>query len=50
MPSKSITIDDHDQKEELPTHVFMGASGDSGIKTMSKPRIGQPGELVVEQT
>ena len=47
---RGITMDDHDQKEELPAHVILGASDYSRIKAMLKPRTGQPGEPVVEQT
>ena len=47
---KGITIDDNDQKKELPIHVVLGASDYSRIKTMMKPRIGQPGEPVAEKT
>ena len=43
-------MDDNDQKKELPVQVVFGASGYSRIKTMTKPRIGQAGEPVAEQT
>ena len=47
---RGITMDDNDQKKELPVHVILGASDYSRIKTMTKPRIGQPGEPVAEKT
>ena len=37
------------KKEELPVHVILRASDYSRIKTMTKLRIGQPGEPVGEQ-
>ena len=43
-------MDDNDPKEEFPVHVILGASDYSRIKTMTKPRIGEPGEPVAEQT
>ena len=43
-------MDDNDQKKELPAHVILGASDYLRIKTMTKPRIGQPGEPVAEKT
>ena len=48
--SMRITMDDNDPKEEFPVHVILGASDYSRIKTMTKPRIGEPGEPVAEQT
>ena len=47
---RGITMDDNDQKKELPVHVILAASDYSRIKTMTKPRIGQPGEPVAEKT
>ena len=47
---RGITMDDNNQKKELPVHVILGASNYSRIKTMTKPRIGQPGEPVPKQT
>ena len=46
---RGITMDDNDQKKELPVHVTLGASDYSRIKTMTKPRIGQPGDPVAEK-
>ena len=43
-------MDDNDQKKELPVQVILRASDYSKIKTMIKPRIGQTGEPVAEQT
>ena len=45
-----ITMDDNDQKKELPVDVILGVSDYSRIKTMTKPRIGQSGEPVAEKT
>lgn len=47
---RGITMDCNNQKEELPVHVVLGVSDYSRIKTMTKPRTGQPGEPVAEQT
>ena len=43
-------MDDNDQKKELLVQIILGASDYSRIKTMTKPRIGQAGEPVAEQT
>ena len=43
-------MDDNDQKKELPVQVIFGASHYSRIVTITKPRIGQPGEPVAEKT
>ena len=45
---RGITMDDSDQKKELPVHVILGAPDYSRIKKMTKPRISQPGEPVAE--
>ena len=45
-----IIMQDEDEKERLPVHLILGAGDYSKIKTTSKPRIGSPGELVVELT
>ena len=50
MMNSTTTMDDNDQKKKLPVHVILGASDNSRIKTMTKPRIGQPGESVAEKT
>ena len=47
---RGITIDDYNKKKELPVHVILGASDYSRIKTMTGPRIRQPGEPVAEKT
>ena len=47
---EGITMDDVDEKAELPVHLILGASEYTRIKTMTKPKTGQPGEPVTEQT
>ena len=47
---RGITMDNNNQKEELPVHLILGASGYSRIKTITKPRIGLLGEPVAEKT
>ena len=47
---RGIKMDDNDKKKELPVHVILGASDYSRIQTMTKPRVGQPGETVAEKT
>ena len=47
---RGITIDDYNKKKELQVHVILGASDYSRIKTMTGPRIRQPGEPVPEKT
>ena len=46
---KGITVDDVDEKAELPVHLILGASEYARIKTVTK-RIGQTGEPVAELT
>ena len=43
-------MDDTDTKPELPIHMILGASEYSKIKMNAKPKVGQPGEPVAEQT
>ena len=43
-------MDDTDTKPELPIHMILGASKYSKIKMNAKPKVGQPGEPVAEQT
>ena len=43
-------MDDNDQKKELPVYVILRGSDYSRIKTVTKPRIGHPGEQLAEQT
>ena len=45
-----IIMQDKDEKERLPVHLILGAGEYSKMKTASKPRIGSPGEPVVELT
>ena len=45
-----VTMDDTDEKEELPIHLILGASEYAKIKTPSQPRVGQTGEPVGEFT
>ena len=41
---------DRDEKPELPIHITLGISDYAKIRTETKPRIGRPGEPVVELT
>ena len=41
---------DNGQKKEPPVHVILVPSDYSIVKTMTKPRNGQPGEPVAEKT
>ena len=43
-------MDDKDSKPVLPIHLILGASEYSRIKTVTKPKIGNPGEPVAELT
>ena len=47
---QGVTMDDVDQKSELPVHVILGASEYAKIKTDAKAKIGKPGEPVGEHT
>ena len=47
---RGLILGDNDQKKELPVRVILGAPDYSRIKTMTKPRIGQPGKPAAEQT
>ena len=47
---KGVIIADTDTKAELPIHVILGASEYAKLKTNSAPRMGDPGEPVVELT
>eukprot|EP00795_Rhopilema_esculentum_P015888 gene15888-7220_t len=47
---QGVTMDDIDQKPELPVHVILGASEYAKFKTDAKTKIGKPGELVGEHT
>ena len=47
---QGISMDDDDTKLELPVHLILGASEYAQIKTETKPRVGQPGEPVAQQT
>ena len=47
---RGISMDDTDQKPELPIHLVLGASEYAKIKTVSMPRVGQPGEPIAELT
>ena len=40
---------DNGQKKEPPVHVILAPSDYSIVKTMTKPRNGQPGEPVAEK-
>ena len=45
-----VVMDDKDSKPVLPIHLILGASEYSRIKTVTKPKIGSPGEPVGELT
>ena len=47
---KDIKENDHDTKLELPVHVILGASNYTRIRTQERPRVGLPGEPIVELT
>ena len=47
---KDIKVNDHDTKLELPVHVILGASNYTRIRTQERPRVGLPGEPIVELT
>eukprot|EP00794_Sanderia_malayensis_P016265 gene16265-biopygen13818 len=47
---EGVKMDDTDTKSELPIHMILGASEYSKIKMNTKPRVGQPGQPVAEQT
>ena len=45
-----IIMQVEEKKERLHVHLILGAGHYSKIKTVSKPRIGSPGEPVAELT
>ena len=47
---KDVTMEDMDQKPELPIHMVLGASDYTKIKTKTLPRIGELGDPVAEFT
>jgi hypothetical protein len=47
---KGVTIDDGDDREEIPIHVVLGAGDYAAIKTSTPQRIGAPGQPVAERT
>lgn len=47
---KGVTMEDTDEKEELPIHLILGASDYAKIKTATQPRVGNTGEPVGEFT
>jgi hypothetical protein len=47
---EGVVMDDKDSKPVLPIHLILGASVHSCIKTVTKPKIGIPGEPVAELT
>ena len=47
---RDIKMNDTDMKAELPIHLILGASEYTRIKVQEMPRVGQPGEPVVELT
>ena len=47
---KGVTMDDVDNKEELPVHLILGTNEYAQIKTETTPKIGKPGEPIAELT
>ncbi|KAK3730894.1 hypothetical protein QZH41_012605 [Actinostola sp. cb2023] len=47
---KGIEMADHDEKDQLPVHLILGAGEFAKLKVSSPPKIGQPGEPVGELT
>ena len=47
---KGVTMDDVDDKEELPVHLILGTNEYAQIKTETTPKIGKPGEPIAELT
>ena len=47
---KGLVMEDVDKKERLPVHIILGASEYAKLKKDTAPRIGKPGEPVVELT
>ena len=47
---EGVVMDDKDSKPILPIHLILGASEYSHIKTVTKQKIGSPGEPVAELT
>ena len=45
-----VTMDDVDDKEELPVHLILGMNEYAQIKTETTPKIGKPGEPIAELT
>ena len=47
---KEVTMDDVDEKEELPVHLILGTNEYAQMKTKTRPKIGKPGEPIAELT
>lgn len=47
---KGIVMDDVDTKDELPVHLILGTKTYAQVKTETMPKIGKPGEPIVELT
>ena len=47
---KEVTMDDADEKEELPVHLILGTNEYAHLKTETRPKIGKPGEPIAELT
>lgn len=45
---KEVTMDDVDDKEELPMHLILRTNEYARIKTETTPKIGKPGETIAE--
>lgn len=47
---KGVTMDDIDEKSELPVHLILGTNKYAQIKTETTPKIRKPGEPIAELT
>lgn len=47
---QGVSMDDVDEKEQLPVHLILGTNEYAQIKTETTPKIGKPGEPIAELT
>ena len=47
---RGLTMDDIDEKQDLPVHLILGTNEYMQIKTETTPKIGKPGEPIAELT